>query len=177
MSPLHIPTKAGPNALDELPSVPWASLTHAFAGRSVRNPFTGLYTKTPDIDVFLGDIANPDDEIRAEAFEELAGCLYHQGDLYEATVYAVPFLCALAVDPPHDIERELLLFLVIVGEASAFAKNASFSTRVLEAFRQSAAHVGRLAARPGFPNARRFLSDLAHDRAPEAPDMAEFDGA
>ncbi len=53
------------------------------------------------------------------------GTLHHQGDLHEATAYALPFLCALAADPPFTSEPRLLCGLITIAGCTTYEKNAA----------------------------------------------------
>src|SRR5258708_14521335 len=77
--------------LDDLDSIPWDRLTHAYgSAEDVPDLLRALRTYT--------ESAEGDDE-EAASLWQLFGSIWHQGTVYEATAYAVPFLIELAADP------------------------------------------------------------------------------
>lgn len=78
-----------------LDEIDWHSLTHAYGPAS-------------DVPGQIRDLASPDAETRRQAMHALYGNIWHQGTVYEATAYAVPFLIELleAQDlPNHDLSN------------------------------------------------------------------------
>ncbi|MFB4297290.1 HEAT repeat domain-containing protein [Actinomadura sp. NTSP31] len=69
-----------------LGDVDWAGLSHA-------------YGPADDVPANLLALRVPDEEERLTALYELHASIYHQGNRYEASAHAVPFLLALAADP------------------------------------------------------------------------------
>jgi hypothetical protein len=173
--PLHIPSQRGVRALDELLYVPWRSLRHAYTGTVRKNPFTGAPVRGPELDALFAGIADDEEEARRESLSDLDGCILHQGDLYPATAYAVPFVCAIATEPPPGLEGELLGALVAIGEATAYERNASHALDVLDAFRRSLPHILAIGARDGAPSVRAFLSNLGHGNPGGPVDIRELD--
>ncbi len=174
MVPLVVPSASGVSALEDLAKVPWRTLGNAYSGAE-----PGTYAKylvpLDDAAAILRAFAEPDEDSQDEAFHGVMGTLHHQGDLYEATAYAVPFLCALAADPPFRSEPRLLCGLITIAECTTYEKNAAVAPAVLKAFEASAGHIERIAARPGRPTVRRLLVDLAHGRPWSAVDEHELD--
>lgn len=74
--------------LDGLDEIDWAGLEHAY----------GTAEDVPDL---LRALASEDEDEVDEAFEEIISSLFHQGDVYPATVPAVPFLAELASAARH----------------------------------------------------------------------------
>jgi hypothetical protein len=107
--PLHVPTHVGFAALNELSSVPWTQLRHAY-GRGV----TG--------DGIHDDVARSLRELGHDPGAAMGDGLYsnicHQGSVYEATAYAVPYIAAIAAG---DIESSLRGELVLMLGDIAFA--------------------------------------------------------
>jgi hypothetical protein len=68
--------------LERLDDVPWSTLNHA-------------YGSAADIPQLLRDLTQQDAELREAAWNSLYSNLWHQGSLYEATAFAVPFLIGL----------------------------------------------------------------------------------
>lgn len=56
----------------------------------------GYATDIPDL---FNDIRSNSKEVRDKAYYELFGNIYHQGTVYEATVYVLPFLIEIFNDP------------------------------------------------------------------------------
>ncbi|MFD3521180.1 hypothetical protein [Streptomyces sp. NPDC058653] len=67
----------------DLDALPWADLEHAYGGAD-------------DVPDQLRALAGDDAEAAEEALYELYGNIVHQGSVYEATAYAVPYLARLA---------------------------------------------------------------------------------
>lgn len=84
--------------LEQLDQVDWKHLTHA-------------YGPAKDVPKLLRLLTNPRENVRQEALFELSNSLNHQGSLYEATAYAVPFLIELASNPSVP-DRHNILSLV-----------------------------------------------------------------
>ncbi|MGP4101579.1 hypothetical protein ACTWPW_44460, partial [Nonomuraea sp. KM90] len=73
-------------ALDGIDDIDWGSLEHA-------------YGSAEDVPQTLRDAVGEDDGVAEEAIDELFGSVFHQGTLYGATPWAVPFIARLAADP------------------------------------------------------------------------------
>ncbi|MFE9688715.1 HEAT repeat domain-containing protein [Micromonospora sp. NPDC005806] len=73
---------------DGLEEIDWAGLSHAY----------GTAEDIPDL---LRALASEDEDEVGEAFDEIVGSIFHQGDVYPATVPAVPFLVELASTAQH----------------------------------------------------------------------------
>jgi hypothetical protein len=89
--------------LENLDQIDWAKLKHAHGEAS-------------DIPDYLRDLLSDDADIRQEALEELWSSLIHQGTVYEATRYAVPFLLELIQDSEFPMRNWLLLTLASMAE-------------------------------------------------------------
>lgn len=81
-----------------LNAVPWHRLHHA-------------YGPADDVAVLLYAVTLGEREARAAAWWELWGNVHHQSTVYEATVYAVPFVAAVAGDDQHPDRVQALSFL------------------------------------------------------------------
>ncbi len=92
-----------PAVLDELDDVAWDRLGHAY----------GAATDVPGI---LREVAAGD----ADALSELFGNIWHQGTVYEATAYAVPFLVELLDVPGTDVTG-LLGLLSVIADGYSYA--------------------------------------------------------
>ena len=84
--------------LSGLDDVPWKQLQHAYGAAS-------------DVPQLIRDLAATNNKTRDHAWYELHGNLWHQGTIYEATAYAVPFLLKLLVLKSVSNRYELLLYL------------------------------------------------------------------
>lgn len=68
--------------LEGLDQINWGELGHAY----------GSAEDLPDL---LRQLASPDEQSRNNALYQLYGTIWHQGTVYQATAYAVPFLLEL----------------------------------------------------------------------------------
>ena len=65
--------------LENLNSINWKSLKHAFGSAE-------------DVPIYILDLLSSDKKIREGAIEILGHSIYHQGTIYQATGYTIPFL-------------------------------------------------------------------------------------
>jgi hypothetical protein len=79
-----------------LAEIGWSELRHA-------------YGSAEDVPGLLRAVASGDAEAAKNAVHKLYGNIWHQGTVYEATAYAVPFLARLAA---ADMESEALAYLL-----------------------------------------------------------------
>ena len=100
-------TKSVTEALCGLDAVPWCNLKHAYG---------------PAIDVpeLIRTLASPDGSLRDKAWHELYGNLWHQGTIYEATAYAIPFLIRLLEAPAVPDKQRILLYLAMLFIGRSF---------------------------------------------------------
>lgn len=108
----YLPTRVGLDALAELDKVGWSALHHAYGRGVVGSQLSG-------------DVARSLNFLRDDPLEALAEGLWsnicHQGTVYEATAYALPFVAAVAAgDVSSDLRSHLCALL---GE---IAVNGSF---------------------------------------------------
>jgi hypothetical protein len=80
--------------LDRLDDVPWQSLRHA-------------YGTAEDVPVLIRTLTRSDDQ-QEDALADLLGNIWHQGTVYEASSFAVPFLVGLAAEPSITRRDEIL---------------------------------------------------------------------
>ncbi|MDA2809275.1 hypothetical protein O4J56_01375 [Nocardiopsis sp. RSe5-2] len=85
-----------------LDDVDWGSMGHAY----------GTAEDVPDM---LRRMASGDPGERGKAFSEFYGAVHHQGDVYESTVAAVPFLIHALRDPAARDKDDLMALLASVG--------------------------------------------------------------
>jgi hypothetical protein len=93
-------------ALAGLYDVPWATVEHAY----------GPATDVPSLLVAL--TGSRDQQERA--MYELHGNIWHQGTVYEATSYAVPFLARLVLTEPPPLRDEVLNLIADIATGSSY---------------------------------------------------------
>ncbi|MEL6308363.1 MAG: hypothetical protein AAFQ52_09485, partial [Chloroflexota bacterium] len=81
-----------------LDAIDWDNLTHA-------------YGSAKDIPQLLRDLVSDDDEVSKQASYDSFGNIWHQGTIYEATTYAVPFLIKI-VHQTQSLQRPHILMLL-----------------------------------------------------------------
>jgi HEAT repeat protein len=89
-----------------LDDIDWASLTHA-------------YGSAEDVPGWVRGLADPDPAVREESLDAIDGAVHHQGDIYDSTVAAVPYLIeALTAPggPGREGIAELLASIAELGE-------------------------------------------------------------
>ena len=90
--------------LDGLDAVPWHELHHA-------------YGTADDVPGFLRDLAAGSEPIRQRAIDALFGSLDHQGTVYEASAFAVPFLANIAAEPRTPLRWRVWALVLLAGIA------------------------------------------------------------
>lgn len=115
----HLPNAVGVDALTELDQVDWPSLHHAYGQGRVG---TELY----------GDVAGSLNLIALDIDTALRVGLYsnicHQGTVYEASAYALPFIAAVAAgDVPVATRQQLVALIadIAVGGSHVSADGSS----------------------------------------------------
>jgi HEAT repeat protein len=93
--------------LEGLEEIDWGSLHHAY----------GAASDVPDL---LRALASPRRKVRSRAINALYGNIWHQGTVYEATAYAVPFLIELLREPAVHGEAEILSLLQAIAQGSSY---------------------------------------------------------
>ena len=96
--------------LDGLAEIPWRDLSHA-------------YGSAEDVPGLLRAIASGDAETASNAVHELFGNIWHQGTVYEATEYAVPFLARMAA--AGLASRDLAQLLGCIAESGDHGRSAT----------------------------------------------------
>lgn len=86
--------------LEDVKSVPWAQLSHAY----------GVAT---DVPVWLRRLLKPRSALRA--LGELHAAVLHQGSIYSATPLAAHFITRLAAEPTTPEREALIIFLCSFG--------------------------------------------------------------
>lgn len=95
--------------MDDLDKIPWKNLTHAY----------GCAADVPDLLRALRT-SSPDAEDEDSPLWHLFGNIWHQGSVYEATAYAVPFLIELAVDRQTPNRVGILSLLAEIARGSSY---------------------------------------------------------
>jgi hypothetical protein len=100
---------ASPDSLVGLRDIDWASLTHA-------------YGSAADVPGQLEAVATGSAPQREKAIWELWGNIHHQGTVYEASAYAVPFLARLAMDDavPSAARTELIALVAAIAAGGSY---------------------------------------------------------
>jgi hypothetical protein len=170
-APIHQPSATGFAALDELDRVPWAELDHAYGtgvGDRLHEDVPGSLRKLNE--------ADPHD-----AFHALYSNICHQGTVYEATAYAVPFLAAVtAGNITTELRIELMLLLASIALAGSYAtedgtRAGAFGEDVDEliqgALVSSSAHLRAIAvAEPSYADTIAAIGAIA-----EGPSRITYD--
>ena len=115
-----MPRSTGLEALSELDEVEWSSLTHAYGEGRVGIELAG--------DV-AGSLALIADDVETALVEGLYSSVCHQGTVYEASAYALPFVGAVAAGDVSTATRVPLLglFADIAAGGSHVALNGSYA--------------------------------------------------
>jgi hypothetical protein len=169
---IYVPSSSGRAALDELDRIPWAELEHAY----------GTGRVGPDLHEDVAETLRQLGETDPDAFNEgvyaLFSNLCHQGTIYRATAFAVPFLAALAADPNLTPSRvpAFVAILASIGIAASFdaphGSHAGSWGPGVGPLTRSALRASRplleAAARcnPGLDNVAAALAELVHNDAP-----------
>jgi HEAT repeat protein len=93
--------------LEKLDTIDWSSLSHAY----------GAASNVPDL---IRALASEDEEEREDAISKLYGIILHQGTVYEATAYAVPFLLELLEADTISGKADILGLLGAIAEGSSY---------------------------------------------------------
>jgi hypothetical protein len=95
--------------LDGLDQIPWNNLAHA-------------YGPADDVPELLRAMQTAPPDLRGEdsPLWQLFGNIYHQGTVYEATSYAVPYLIGLAADAETPDRIGILSLLASIADGSSY---------------------------------------------------------
>lgn len=157
MTPLYFPRNTGFTALTELDSVPWGKLAHAYG--------TGITGLGPTHDVRAALLLLGTDV--SDALDALYANILHQGTVYEASAYAVPFMAAaVAGRVDSQFRVQVVLLLAQIARSGSYeartgshagAWGAQVAPRIVDAFRGSAANLRAAATQ-----ADARLAELIH---------------
>lgn len=93
--------------LEGLDQIDWSKLGHA-------------YGEATDVPGLLRELASHDKEEREHAFSGLCGSILHQGTVYEATAFAVPFLIELLKSADVLEKNEILILLAQIARGTSY---------------------------------------------------------
>jgi hypothetical protein len=85
--------------LEQLESLPWSTLTHAYGSAS-------------NVPQQIRALATGDRDTRERALWELYGNIFHQGTRYQATPYAIPFFYEL-LGTPNTPDKHNIIYLLV----------------------------------------------------------------
>ncbi|HYE18826.1 MAG TPA: hypothetical protein VEA69_10300 [Tepidisphaeraceae bacterium] len=148
--------------LEGLDEVDWLSLRHA-------------YGPADDVPDQIRALAGPNRPSREDALYGLFGNIWHQGTVYEASEYAVPFLLELAGDPAVSGRDGILSLLHALATGHSYLDvHATPDSHVFAAERAEPDFVQRLerelshvrAAHDAVARGANLLLDLTRDRDP-----------
>ncbi len=93
--------------LPGLNDVDWRSLQHA-------------YGAAEDVPALLRMLLSEEEDVREDAFEQLFGNIWHQGTVYEASAFAVPFLLRMLADERTPDRLGVLTLLSSLATGSSY---------------------------------------------------------
>jgi hypothetical protein len=151
-----------------LDDIDWESLRHA-------------YGSAQDVPGWVRGLVDPDPAVREESLDSMYGAVHHQGDVYDSTVAAVPYLIeALTVAglPGRDRIAALLASIAELGEWPAETELDEDTAEMLRQARR--ANALALAAAPALirliddpdPAVRTAAPNLLVTVAAKVPDLA-----
>jgi hypothetical protein len=95
--------------VDDLDRIPWKHLTHAYGSAEDVPGLLRALRKAP-----------PDLQGEESPLWQLFGNIWHQGTVYPATAYAVPFLIDMAADPDTPDRVGVLALLAEIAKGSSY---------------------------------------------------------
>lgn len=114
LTPIIDPLPSGNSAefsmLETLDSVNWSELSHAYGPAS-------------DVPGLIRNLLSDDVSVRDEACWQLWGNIIHQGTVYEATAWAVPFFLELLDSPKVHHKPQILELLAALGSGSSYCES------------------------------------------------------
>ena len=93
--------------LDGLNDISWETLNHAY----------GSAEDVPDL---IRALVNESDDIRDNTLYTLYSNLWHQGTVYQATAYAIPFLIELLTVPQVTRKYDILIYLAHLAVGNSY---------------------------------------------------------
>jgi hypothetical protein len=117
-------------SLEGLNAVNWSVLHHAFGDAN-------------DIPILLQAVLSDDKDERKLAFILLRETIWHQGTVYEASAYTVPFLLKMLASPETQDKISIALLLALLATGDSYLEvNAYFDKNSEEAWRNILAKDG-----------------------------------
>ncbi|MBD2182761.1 HEAT repeat domain-containing protein [Planktothrix sp. FACHB-1355] len=95
--------------LENLETIDWHQLTHA-------------YGPADDIPVLIRYLTSENTELREAAIYELYGNIWHQGSVYEASAFAIPFLIELLQNEHVQKKEQILILLAYLARGNSWHK-------------------------------------------------------
>ncbi|MGQ4490263.1 HEAT repeat domain-containing protein [Streptomyces sp. SAS_281] len=89
--------------INEIDSVDWASMSHAYGPAS-------------DVPGWLRGMVSPESGVRDEAFSDFYSAAHHQGDVYPCTAASLPFLFEMADSPATPDRGSVIELLLSIGQ-------------------------------------------------------------
>lgn len=93
--------------LEGLDRIEWKALNHAY----------GSAEDVPDL---IRALTHEDDDIRDKTLYALYSNIWHQGTVYQATAYAVPFLIELLTDDHVTRKYDILIYLAHLAHGNSY---------------------------------------------------------
>lgn len=116
--------------LTRLDEIDWSKLKHA-------------YGEASDVPVLIRDLLSNDEEVRQNAIYELFGNIWHQGTVYEASSYTVPFLQELLRMPETPDKMMIADLLAEMADGNPYLESASTDEQMGLLLRKSFVEDGR----------------------------------
>ncbi|GAA1653902.1 hypothetical protein GCM10009828_099070 [Actinoplanes couchii] len=153
-----------------LDDIDWGSLRHA-------------YGTAEDVPGWVRGLADPDPAVREVALDAMYGAVHHQGDIYDSTVAAVPYLIEALTTPELPGRDGIVELLASIAEIGEWPDDPDRDEDDAEMCRQaSRAHVLVTAAAPRLlrladdpsPLVRAAAPKLLVALGPAIPDLPEL---
>jgi hypothetical protein len=107
--------------LEELDKINWSKLHHA-------------YGEASDVPVLIRQLLSKDNDVADEAIYELFGNIWHQGTVYEASAYAIPFLQELLKSSEIIEKTKTSIACLLASMADGYdVKDGSYAVPTREA--------------------------------------------
>ena len=88
--------------LEDLDKINWSQLNHA-------------YGEASNVPILMRKLLSQEESERDEAYEDLFNCTCHQGTIWEATSYVIPFLWQLIKSPETPDKIKIIFLLASFG--------------------------------------------------------------
>ncbi len=143
--------------------IDWAGMEHAY----------GSAERVPD---WLRGLVDPDPGVRDAALGAMVGCVHHQGDVYDSTVAALPFLIEILMLPGAPGRDGVAELVAGIADLSEWPDDDELGTddplwQAHELVVAAAPRLSGLAADPD-PMVRAAMTELLVAVAPDVPGSA-----